>query len=165
MAVEIGCSETDEGQQSLNVITSECINMAVVSHSVLYRPRSLECRFVYFLSAPCIQKQSCTKQLALLVPAGDAVGKQRRIKIAAPSWWTQLHARLLRQEHKADCHCFSASLLFLSTCSSSERQGEMFSAVFGFFYLDWKRGKTWEKKQLMDWFLKGGIIEQVWGSY
>lgn len=132
MAMEIDCSETDEGQQSLNVIISECINMAGVSHSGLYRPKSLECHFVYFLSASCIQKQSCTWQLAVLVPAADTVGRRRRIKIAAPSQWAQLHTRLLREGCKTDCHCSSVSWLFFSTCSSSEWQGEMFSAVFGF---------------------------------
>lgn len=153
--MEMDCSETAEGHRSLNVIISECINMAGVSHSVLYRPKSLACRFVYFLSAPCIQKQSCTQQLPVFVPARDAVGRRRRIKIAAPSQWIQLHARLLRQEHKTDFHCISVSQLFLSTCSSSEWQEEMFSEVFVFSYWDWKRAKIWEKKQLLDWFLKG----------
>lgn len=60
MTMGIDCSEADEGQQSLNVIIGECINMAVVSHSGLYRQKSLECHFIYFLSASRIQKQSCT---------------------------------------------------------------------------------------------------------
>lgn len=83
--MEMGCSGTDEEHQNVNVIISECINTVGFLHSVLYRPRSLERRFVYFLSAPCIQKQSCTQQLAVLVPAAGTVGRQRRVKIAAPS--------------------------------------------------------------------------------
>lgn len=82
--MEINCSEADEGQQSLNVIIAECINMAVVSHSGLYRPKSLEWHFIYFPSASCVQKQSCTEQLVVLVPAGGTVGRQRGSKIAAP---------------------------------------------------------------------------------
>lgn len=88
--MEIDSSETDEGQQSLNVIIGECINMSVVSHSGLYRPKSWECHFIYFLSAPCIQKQSCTWQLAVLVPAGGIVGRQGRNKVAAADRWTGL---------------------------------------------------------------------------
>lgn len=153
--MEIGCSETDEGQQSLNVITGKCINMAVVSCSVLYRWKSWECHFIYFLSTSCIQKQSCSQQLVVLVPAGGTVGRQRRNKIAAADQWTRLHARVPRQEYKTDCHCSLVSGLFYSTWSSSEWQEEMVSAVFSFSWWHWEGGEAWESEQMLEWFLKG----------
>lgn len=141
-AIWIDCSETDEGQQSLNVITGKCIDMVVVSLSALYSPKSWECHFIYFLSASRIQKQSCSQQLAVLVPAGGTVGRQRRNKTAAADQQTELQARVLRQEYKMDCHCGSVPGLFHSTWCLSEWQGEMSSVLFGFSTWDWERGEA-----------------------
>lgn len=134
--IEIDCSETDEGQQSLNVITGKCIDMVVISHSALYRPKSWECHFIYFLSASRIQKQSCSQQLAVLVPAGGTVSRPRRNKTAAADQQTGLQAIVLRQEYKMDWHCGSAPGLFHSMWCLSEWQGEMSSVVFGFSIWD-----------------------------